>query len=146
MLFTNVEARSSVSLTSEEKAYIETSPIIILVSGTSFDPFTVQNEDGTIGGIDADIARLIHERTGLKILFKRGKWHEMVRKAGEREYDGLSSTIRTAKRKKIYNFSSSYIRLTTLVLVKKGNPLPIPSPLSSLFLPMNPSYHRNLLK
>lgn len=125
MLFTNVEARSSVSLTSEEKTYIETNPQIILASGISFDPFTVQNEDGTIGGIDADIAKLIYERTGLKILFKRGKWHEMVREAEEREYDGLSSTIRNAKRKKFYNLSNPYIRLTTLVLVKKGNPLRI---------------------
>ena len=125
MLSTNVAASSSVVLTSEEKAYIAANPGIILASGTSFDPFTVQNEDGTIGGIDADIAKLIRERTGLNIFFKRGKWHEMVRKAEKREYDGLSSTIRNAEREKIYNLSTSYIKLTPLVIVKKGNPLRI---------------------
>ena len=125
LLSTNVAASSSVTLTSEEKAYIAAAPRITLASGISFDPFTVQNEDGTIGGIDADIAKLIHERTGLSIFFKRGKWHEMVRKAEKREYDGLSAAIRNAEREKFYNFSTPYIKLTPLVIVKKGNPLRI---------------------
>lgn len=125
-LFTDVKVtHSSVSLTPEEQAFVEVNPQITLASGKSFDPFTVENEDGTIGGIDADIAQLIYERTGLKIVFKRGKWQEMTRKAAKREFDGLSATVRKAEREKIYSFSSPYLTLTTLVLVKKGNPLRI---------------------
>ncbi|XPV75581.1 MAG: transporter substrate-binding domain-containing protein [Desulfovibrio sp.] len=112
----------TIKLTSKEKEYIKNNPTIVLASGTGFDPFTIRNQDGTITGLDVDIARQITQKTGLQIEFALGNWKEIQNKAIARKYDGLSSTVRHPDRAKWFNFSKPYATLTSLVIVKKGNP------------------------
>ncbi len=113
---------SGLELTVAEEQFIRDNPEIVLGSGASFEPFCVQNGDGSISGYDVDIAKLITQKTGLKIRFELGPWGGIQKRALGRELDGLSTASVTAERATHYNFSSPYFRSTVLVIVKNGNP------------------------
>ena len=60
---------AELTLTADEIQFIKNNPEITLAGGTSFEPFLIPNIDGSISGYDVDFAKLITERTGLKIKF-----------------------------------------------------------------------------
>ncbi len=110
----------SVDLTAGERAFLQQHPSITLASGVSFDPFTIEEANGRITGFDADIARLIQDKTGLEIRFARGIWKEIQQRAKARALDGLSSAVMTDERAHYYVASAPYTRIAALVLTKKG--------------------------
>ena len=115
------QTASSVTLTDEEKAFLKAHPEITIASGESFDPFTIENPDGSISGFDVDIAHLVSERTGLKFRFLRGVWNDMVQRALNHEVDGMAAAIMSEERAPHMTASRPYVRVTSLVIVKKGN-------------------------
>jgi ABC-type amino acid transport substrate-binding protein len=116
-----------ITLTANEKAWISKHPEITLGGGISFAPFIMYDNDGNVIGYDAEIAKLVAKRTGLKINFELGKWAEIQERARNRELDGISTANFTKEREKYYNASRSLIHLTPLVIVKRGNPKDIHS-------------------
>ncbi|MTW23138.1 transporter substrate-binding domain-containing protein [Allochromatium palmeri] len=112
-------------LTPAEQRFIEQHPEVVLASGTSFEPFVIQDADGRISGHDVELARLISERTGLRIRFRVGLWEEMQRLAFDREVDGLATAINFENRQRSFDASRPYISASILVFVKHGNPLGI---------------------
>ena len=114
-----------VALSLAEQRFIDQHPEVVLASGLSFEPFVIQNEDGRIGGHDAELARLISERTGLRIRLRLGVWEEMQQLAFKREVDGLATAINFETRRHAFEASRPYISFATLVFVKRGNPLGI---------------------
>lgn len=113
---------SQVNLTQQEKEFIKNHPTITLGGGESFEPFLIQNNDGSISGYDVDIANLIKEKTGLAIKFKLGKWNKIQELAKQRKFDGISTAIMTPERKKYYIASKGYYSYVPLIIVNKGNP------------------------
>ncbi|MCE0555534.1 transporter substrate-binding domain-containing protein [Motilimonas sp. E26] len=116
---------STVELSAQEQAFIQSNPTITLASGDSFEPFTILNADGSVSGFDADLLELISERTGLKINLALGNWEEMQIRAKRREFDGISTASPGDERKTYLNFSQPYTKLYSVVLVQKHNPLNI---------------------
>ena len=114
-----------VDLTLEEKRFIREHPKIVLGGGLSFAPSIIVNPDGSFSGHDAEIARLISQRTGLVIDFKVGKWVEIVQEAMAGELDGLICGVAQKKREPYFNFTRPYFSTIDSVLVKRGNPLNI---------------------
>lgn len=108
-------------LTQNEKDFIKKHKQITLAGGENFEPFFVENEDGSIDGYDAEILKIIEEKTGLKIKVELGVWKDITKRARNREYDGICSASITQDRKKYYNFTMPYIKLTDIVIVKKGS-------------------------
>ncbi len=116
------------TLSPEEQAFILQHPEIVLAGGSSFEPFLIRNKDGTISGYDVDVINLINERTGLNITFELGLWKTVQQKADNRELDGLSTAGIVDSRLALYNNSIPYVRFTSMVFVRKGNPAGIYSP------------------
>lgn len=122
VLLAGSASAASVDLTTKEMAFIKKNPVVTLASGRDFDPFTIQNADGSTSGLDVDVANLITERTGLAFRFVLGDWNSMVERASQREFDGLTASISSDQRKQSFNFSNPYATLSPLVIVKSGNP------------------------
>ncbi|WP_031480378.1 transporter substrate-binding domain-containing diguanylate cyclase [Maridesulfovibrio frigidus] len=111
-----------VALSLEEQTFIDENPEIVLGGGISFDPFLIQNDDGSISGYDSDIAKLISKRTGLGIRFELGKWVDVQDKAKRGEVDGISTASAHESRDKYLIKTSPYLTMTSLVIVRNGNP------------------------
>ena len=115
-------SKDNIELSQKEIEFIKKHPNITLASGESFEPLIFKNLDGTFSGHDVDIANIISERTGLKINFEVGNWKEIQKRSIKREYDGLISAGFREDRLNHYNTSEPYIKLSSLVFVKSGNP------------------------
>ncbi|MGL1893026.1 MAG: transporter substrate-binding domain-containing protein [Spirochaetaceae bacterium] len=114
---------TNITLTKKERQFIFEHPQIKLGGSLSFEPFLIQNIDGSIGGFDAEITEIITNKTGLNINFELGNWKDIQNRSRNREFDGLSTTSKTynTEREKYYNQSSSYVTIQPVVIVKKGN-------------------------
>jgi ABC-type amino acid transport substrate-binding protein/signal transduction histidine kinase/CheY-like chemotaxis protein len=117
--------RKKALLTEEERSWLKSHPKITLGAGSSFAPFIMTDGSGRPIGYDADIARLITERTGLKIDFEFGIWSDIQERAKKRDLDGLSTALQTKERSLFYNASKSYAEFASLIIVKRGNPAAI---------------------
>lgn len=110
-----------VSLTEQEQRFIQEHPVVVLGGGSSFEPFLIQNENGSITGHDYELAQLIAQQTGLEIRFELGKWKEIQLKATNKEIDGLSSAGFTQERLHSLNNSANYLTFSSRILVNSGN-------------------------
>jgi len=117
-----IKEHGMVMLTLAEQEFIKEHPEITLAGGLSFEPYLINNLKNNITGHDVDIAKLISQRTGLKINFELGIWSEIQEKAKRRELDGLSTAVLDEKRASYYNASIPYIRLKKLIIVEHNNP------------------------
>lgn len=116
-----------VDLTIDEQSFIKANPEVVLAGGRSFEPFLIRNLGDNISGYDVDIAKLISQRTGLKIRFELDVWSDIQQKAKDRVFDGLSTAEYNDERALYYNSSLPYLSLTKYALVKQGNPKKIHS-------------------
>lgn len=119
------ERKTKVILTKKEKAFIKTHPVIKIAGTTDSAPLLIRNYDGTFSGIDVDIANLIYEKTGLRIVFEDNHWDKSIKRAINRDVDGISASVYNKEREALFNFSKGYMKSTPKVFVKKGNPLNI---------------------
>lgn len=115
-------------LSPEEIKYLSENPKITLGVGASFDPFVIQNKDGTFSGHDIQIAELISNHTGIQIDYEMDTWKDIQVRAESKDIDGLLTAIFTDERAEYFVPSDSYLSMTSLVLVRKGNPKQINSP------------------
>lgn len=111
-----------IELTEEERQFLEQHPEVTFGSGLSFAPFVLQEPSGEITGHDAEIAALIEARTGLRIRFELGPWGEIQQRAQRRELDGLATAVVDPERERFFTASAPYVSLTSLVIVRSGNP------------------------
>ena len=112
----------TITLTEQEKLFIKKHPVIVLGGGSSFEPFLIQNDNGTITGHDYELVQLISKQTGLKFRFELGNWKEIQTKADNYEIDGLSSAGFAQKRLELFNPSNNYLNFTSRIFVTSGNP------------------------
>lgn len=112
---------TKIVLTEKEKEFIRNNPIITIGGGASFEPFIFETQDKKASGIDRDLANLIEKKTGLKIKFKIDQWDKVQHLAKIGKIDGLSSATITQDRKRIYNFTKSYLSYTAIAIVNRLN-------------------------
>lgn len=94
---------SQIVLTDKERTFINNHPVVKLGVGASFDPFVIQNIDGSFSGHDIDILELVSEHTGLQFSFEIGPWVDIQSRAIEREVDGLLTAMNTEERARYFN-------------------------------------------
>ncbi len=117
--------KDKIYLTKEEKEFIKKHPQITLGTGNSWEPYSIENSDGTLIGYDQDILSIINKVTGANFIQVRGDWSKIQKMAKNQKIDGLSTLTQTKKRDEFLNFSSTYISLQKMVMVKQRNPLNI---------------------
>ena len=125
----NAKPVQKVHLTPEEQKFIKSHPKIVLGTSSNWEPYVIQNSDGSISGYDHDILSMINKVTGANFVQVTGAWSDMQKMAKSRKIDGLSTLIYTKEREKFLNFSDIYISLKKMVMVKQRNPLNIQLPL-----------------
>jgi len=123
----NIKRTSTALLTPKEKDFIRKHPKIVLGTGDSWEPYSIQRPDGTIVGFDQDILNEVNRATGANFVLKLGDWATMQELAKKKEIDGLATLTITKERKEFLNFSDKYTLLIKNVYVKQGNPKKIHS-------------------
>jgi diguanylate cyclase (GGDEF)-like protein len=122
-LATSNNGYSTLEFSDQEKLFIQQHSTISLGAGASFAPFVIKNQDGSYSGHDVDIVNIVAARTGLNFRFETSQWRDIQTRALNRELDGLTTSAQlTEERSRSFNATNPYLALTSLVLVKKGNP------------------------
>ena len=108
-----------VSLTEEEKAFIEEHPVIRLGVDPGFVPFEFLDEDGNYTGIAADYLSLISEKTGLQFkVVKNLTWTEAYDMALARNIDVLPAIGKTEEREDHFLFSEPYYYFKRVIVTR----------------------------
>jgi two-component sensor histidine kinase/ABC-type amino acid transport substrate-binding protein len=98
----------SISLTREEKAWLAEHPEIVLGTNKGWAPYVIQNDDGSVSGIEANFIDRINALTGSNIQLVLGDWQEMQNKAKSREIDGLALSAYHEERASYFLFTNSH--------------------------------------
>ncbi len=114
-------------LTAKEQAFLVKHPTILLGIDQDWEPFVIVRKDGSIKGFDAEILALVNQYAGSNFKLVPGRFADMVKKAQNREIDGLSSTFPHKEREPFFNFSDTYLTMQRVVFSLKGNPYHIHS-------------------
>ena len=112
----------TVPLTAAERDFLHDHPRIVLGTETSWEPYVVVDQQGNISGYDNEILTRINALTGAHFALQPGVWREMQDAARQRRIDGLSTGGISPERRQYLNFSDTYISLSKMLLVRKGNP------------------------
>ncbi len=108
-------------LTTEEREWLKIhNGQIRFAAETNYPPLIFVNEKGVPSGISADYIRLIEQKLNFK--FKKattGKLNELITRISQGEVDVLTSLIETPQRSKIMLFTKPYIKIPTVIIVRK---------------------------
>ncbi|GHU95107.1 hypothetical protein FACS1894208_07350 [Clostridia bacterium] len=112
---------SQITLTAEERRFIEEHPVIRAGVGPGFRPFEYF-EDGEYTGISSDYVKLIEKATGLKIEPVTGlTWPEAYDAAINREIDILPAIVKNDEGLKYFNYSEMYYSYKRAIVVREDN-------------------------
>lgn len=112
------------ALSPAERAWVAAHPVIRVGYDPSWPPFSVRSPNGTCTGIDADLLRLVGERTGLKFEFTTAEtWAEVYATAQQRGTDMLVGTARTTERERYFTFSAPYFVSPVVIVTRTDEPL-----------------------
>ncbi|NOQ32159.1 MAG: transporter substrate-binding domain-containing protein [Helicobacteraceae bacterium] len=111
-----------ISLTNKEKEFIKKHQNIVLGINKDWEPSVIVNKDGTYSGIDIEVLNLINKISGANFVLEASQWHEILKKAKNKEIDGLTMSAIFKEREKYFNFSQPYISIQKLIITTKENP------------------------
>jgi ABC-type amino acid transport substrate-binding protein len=104
--------------------------VLIVGIDPQFAPFESVNEKQEVVGFDADIARALSTKLGVKIEFKRLSVESLVKATATNSVDMAISGIAITKKPGVV-FSDSYFSSAPVLVVRKGNPKKITYPATS---------------
>lgn len=98
-----------VELSAEEKDWIARHPVVRVGIVTNWAPYGYSGPDGSVLGIDADILKIISERTGLKFkLVPIDSWENLAQQWEQQELDMATSAAQSIEREKVAVFTEPY--------------------------------------
>lgn len=101
----------------------EDKPVLTMGTNATFPPYEYF-ENGTIVGIDAEVAAAIAEKLGMKIDIKHMDFDAIVPHVVEKMVDiGMAGMTVTEERLQNVNFSISYATGVQVVIVKEDSPI-----------------------
>jgi ABC-type amino acid transport substrate-binding protein len=104
--------------------------VLVVGIDPQFAPFESVNEKQEVVGFDADIARALSTKLGVKIEFKRLAVESLVKATATGSMDMAISGIVVAKKPGVV-FSDSYFSSAPVLVVRKGNPKKVTYPAAS---------------
>ena len=107
-LLANLLLAQEISLTSEEQAFLDTNPIIVLGGDSSWEPMIIRNQDGVVTGFEREYLDELTRLTGLTFELKAGVWKDIVKEAESSIIDGLVYSSPEPQRLQYFDFSSPY--------------------------------------
>lgn len=97
---------------------------IVMLTNAAFPPFEYQADDGSVQGVDVDIAQAIADKLGVKLTVVDMDFDSIVNslKAGKGDFAAAGMTI-TDERKKQVDFSDEYVTSSQMVVVRSDSTL-----------------------
>ncbi|VAW47822.1 Virulence sensor protein bvgS precursor [hydrothermal vent metagenome] len=108
----------ALTLTLEERAWIEQNPTITLGSDYAWAPYDFVDSQNQHAGISADIIEIIRQKTGLDIQIKSGVWADIMTDMQSGRLDGLVCAVQTPERLEYLNFSSPYTSIPLAIVTR----------------------------
>lgn len=97
---------------------------IIMLTNAQFPPFEYQGDDGTIMGVDPDIAKAVADKIGVELKIVDMDFDGIIDalQAGKGDFAAAGMTI-TEERKKQVDFTDEYVTSAQMVVIPKGSDL-----------------------
>ncbi len=119
-IYSNKNFYTKINLTIWEKSFIENNVIKVGIENSK--PYIFFNEKkNDIDGFYSDIFKLVLEKTGLKIEYVKGTWHNLLKDFKEGKIDLLPSTSYNKKREEFGLFTKEYYRIKEYIYTKSLN-------------------------
>lgn len=97
---------------------------IIMLTNAQFPPFEYQGDDGTIMGVDPDIAQAVADKIGVELKIVDMDFDGIIDalQAGKGDFAAAGMTV-TDERKKQVDFTDEYVTSAQMVVIPKGSDL-----------------------
>jgi PAS domain S-box-containing protein len=119
---TIVKPEPEVSLTPEERAWLQANPEITLAFDNDAPPFNFTDKDGLVRGLTIDYVRLIEKKLGLEINLVGSDWSTALNLALKHEVDGILNAAALENRKRFLNFTDVYHSRPQAVVASQNEP------------------------
>jgi len=86
-----------------------------------FEPYQYRNAEGTVEGLDIELARAILSRAHCELQYEEGRWVTLVQRLQRGDVDVLAGATRTPAREAYALFSDPYRNETFALYVRKGD-------------------------
>ena len=105
------------SLTSQEKTWLNNHKIIRIAGPRSFPPFHYYDKNGALKGISADYIFIIMAQLGIKVeVIGNLPWPEVLKKARSGEVDLIPCIAKSSEREAFLNFSYPYLSFPLVII------------------------------
>ncbi len=112
-----------VSLTPEERAWLQAHPVIRLAPDPEFRPIEFFDHNGLYQGVAADHVRLLEQRLGIRFSIVRLKnWDEVMDRFQHRQVDLLGAIVPTTQRLTFMLFTDPLIEVPGGIFIRNGSP------------------------
>lgn len=113
---------ASVSLSPQEKAWIEKNRTIRISGPRAFPPFQYIDNDGCFKGMASDYVFMIADMAGLKVEIVKGlSWPEILGKIENKEIDLLTCAAKTPDREKYLVFAKPHLSFPLVIISRKDS-------------------------
>jgi len=103
-----ISTSRQITLTKEEKLWIENHPVIKVSGEVDWPPFDFVNEQGEFGGIANEYLKIVTELTGLKFDITTGAWSDNLQGFKNGEVELLPAAYKMPSREVFSLFSKPY--------------------------------------
>ena len=112
-----------ISLTPEEKAWLNDHPVIRVAADTDWAPVEFVDEDGEFKGVSIDYLKRISKMLGVEFQFTKDiAWNEAMDMLRRRELDIFSAAVESSERKPYATFTEPYLSLPVAVFTHIDTP------------------------
>jgi polar amino acid transport system substrate-binding protein len=114
-------AQSETSATSAASAATPAGPCRLKLGWDPFEPYQYRNAEGTIEGLDIELAHAILTRAHCEVQYEEGRWVTLVQRLQRGDVDVLAGATRTPARDAYALFSDPYRNETFALYVRKDD-------------------------
>lgn len=112
-----VPVDTTISLTQNEKEWLQKHPIIRVGMDPDYAPFEWVDEQGQRVGMAVDYLKLIEQKLGIRFhIIENVTWQEAIEMAKRGELDMLTSIVKTPKRLEYLLFTEPYRNIQTVIV------------------------------
>ena len=119
-LLTHDVRKPLVTLTQEEKQWIQKHPIMSVSNEPDFPPFDFMKEGKAIG-LGVDYINLVAQKVGLHVNYVQATWEDLLKRFEAGNIDVLQSVYLTKKRQKYASFTTPFFTNYPAMAVRKGS-------------------------
>lgn len=113
-----ITEHDDVEFTQKEKAWIKSNPVITLGGTPDWAPFDYADNQGKHKGLVNDYARLLEEKTGLKIKINIADFASNIKQLKSHNIDFMGGVFMNEKRKKSIHYLQPFLSLSRYFFIR----------------------------